>query len=62
MTSTAIRALEAERSPGEPVAWISSDAPALARWVTQRATWEEVGAEVAGDQQRLAVARKLKVF
>jgi uncharacterized protein (TIGR03083 family) len=48
--------------PGDPVAWISSDAPALTRWVTQRATWEEAGAGMAGDEQHLAVARKLKVF
>jgi uncharacterized protein (TIGR03083 family) len=47
---------------GEPAAWISSEAPALTRWITQRATWEETGAEVAGDQHHLAVARKLKVF
>src|SRR5260370_15306535 len=48
--------------PGDPVARISSDAPALTRWVTQRATWEEVGAGVVGDEQHLAVARKLNVF
>ena len=47
---------------GEPAAWISSDAPALTRWITQRATWEDVGAESAGDERHLAVARKLKVF
>jgi hypothetical protein len=47
---------------GEPTAWISSDAPALARWITQRATWEETGTEAAGDERDLAVARKLKVF
>jgi uncharacterized protein (TIGR03083 family) len=47
---------------GEPVAWISSDAPALTRWITQRATWEETGAEAAGDERHLAAARKLKVF
>ncbi len=47
---------------GEPVAWISSDAPALTRWITQRATWEDVGAEAAGDERHLAAARKLKVF
>ena len=48
--------------PGDPVAWISSEAPALTRWVTQRATWEEAGAGAVGDEQHLAVARKLKVF
>lgn len=47
---------------GEPAAWISSDAPGLARWITQRASWEEAGAEAAGDERHLAVARKLKVF
>jgi uncharacterized protein (TIGR03083 family) len=47
---------------GEPAAWISCDAPALARWITQRATWEETGTEAAGDQRVLALARKLKVF
>ncbi|HEX4658845.1 MAG TPA: hypothetical protein VH307_15765, partial [Streptosporangiaceae bacterium] len=47
---------------GEPAAWISCDAPALARWITQRATWEETGTEAAGDQRALALARKLKVF
>ena len=47
---------------GEPAAWISSDAPALTRWITQRATWEEAGVEAAGDKRHLAMARKLKVF
>jgi uncharacterized protein (TIGR03083 family) len=47
---------------GEPAAWISSDAPGLMRWITQRATWEETGAEAAGDAHHLAAARKLKVF
>lgn len=47
---------------GEPAAWISSDAPAFARWITQRATWEETGTEAAGDERQLAVARKLRVF
>jgi uncharacterized protein (TIGR03083 family) len=47
---------------GEPVASISSDAPALTRWITQRATWAEAGAEAAGAERQLAVARKLKVF
>ncbi len=47
---------------GEPAAWISSDAPALVGWITQRATWEETGTEAAGDARDLAVARKLKVF
>src|ERR1700730_2572734 len=40
--------------PGDPVAWISSDAPALTPWVPQRGTWEEADGGVAGDEQHLA--------
>ena len=47
---------------GDPVAKISCDAPALTRWITQRATWEETGAEATGDKCHLAAARRLKVF
>lgn len=47
---------------GDAAARISTDAPALARWSTQRATWEETGTEAAGDERHLAAARKLKVF
>jgi len=48
--------------PGEPVARISSDAGSFLRWVTQRATPEEAGAEMSGDAGQLAIARKLRVF
>jgi uncharacterized protein (TIGR03083 family) len=47
---------------GQVAATISSDAPALARWITQRGDWADLGVEVAGDEQALAVARTLKVF
>src|SRR5258708_10866454 len=47
---------------GEPAAWLTCAPPSLARWITQRATWEETGTEAAGDQRALALARKLKVF
>ena len=48
--------------PGDPVASISSGAGSFLRWVTQRGTLEEAGAEVSGDARQLAVARKLRVF
>jgi hypothetical protein len=48
--------------PGEPVASMGSGAASFLRWVTQRATLEEAGAEVSGDGRQLAVARKLRVF
>ncbi len=47
---------------GQPMATISSDAPALIRWVTQRGDWADLGVRVSGDEQALAVARTLKVF
>ena len=47
---------------GQSAATISSDAPALVRWITQRGSWAELGVQVAGDEQALAVARTLKVF
>ena len=47
---------------GEPVARISSDAPAFVRWVTQRGSWAELGVQATGDEAQLAIARSLHVF
>ncbi len=47
---------------GEALGQIVSDAPSLARWATQRATWEDVGVKVTGDEARLSAARHLHVF
>src|ERR1022692_800376 len=47
---------------GEPMAHISSDAPSFVRWVTQRATWPELGVRASGDERQLSVARTLRVF
>jgi uncharacterized protein (TIGR03083 family) len=47
---------------GEAMATISSDGPALVRWVTQRAAWDELGVQAIGDEPALAAARTLKVF
>lgn len=47
---------------GQAMATISSDGPALIRWITQRGTWPELGVEAAGDAAALAVASTLKVF
>ena len=41
---------------------IRSSTPSFVRWITQRATWEDEGVEVAGDNGMLALARELKVF
>jgi uncharacterized protein (TIGR03083 family) len=47
---------------GPPVASVRSDADAFVRWVTQRAAWDELGVEAAGDERALGVLRALKVF
>ncbi len=47
---------------GEPRATVSSDSAAFVRWITQRATWEDAGAEGSGDAAQLALARELHVF
>ena len=47
---------------GQSMATVSSDADAFIRWVTQRATWEELGVQATGDEPALSAARKLKVF
>ena len=47
---------------GPVKASVTSDAPAFVRWVTQRATWSDLGVDAAGDEQALAVARSLKVY
>ncbi len=49
--------------PNRPVsARVRSDADACVRWITQRATWEQVGAKAEGDGDSLADIRGLKVF
>lgn len=47
---------------GQAMATVSSDADSFIRWVTQRASWEELGVQAAGDEPALSAARKLKVF
>jgi uncharacterized protein (TIGR03083 family) len=47
---------------GDPVAEVSSDAPAFVRWVTQRGSWAELGVQARGDDGALRVTAGLKVF
>jgi len=47
---------------GPAKATVTSDGPAFVRWVTQRASWPDVGVEAAGDEAALAVARRLRVY
>jgi uncharacterized protein (TIGR03083 family) len=45
-----------------PVAEVSSDAPSLVRWITQRGDWEQLGVKPCGDQRELGLVAQLKVF
>jgi hypothetical protein len=47
---------------GRVTATVRSGADACVRWITQRATWEDLGVQVSGDEQILTDARRLKVF
>jgi uncharacterized protein (TIGR03083 family) len=47
---------------GPARATVSSGAPSLVLWVTQRAGWEDLGVQASGDEAALSAARTLKVF
>ncbi|MGP0029211.1 MAG: maleylpyruvate isomerase family mycothiol-dependent enzyme [Acidimicrobiales bacterium] len=47
---------------GDALGQVASDAHSLVLWVTQRATWDDVGVKVSGDERGLAAARNLHVF
>lgn len=48
--------------PGEAAAAVRGDPLATVLWVTQRATWDEAGAETSGDAGALSIMASLKVF
>jgi uncharacterized protein (TIGR03083 family) len=61
VTGTGARTLRV--GPGGPVsATVRSGGDALVRWITQRASWDEVGGEASGDPQALDILRRCKVF
>ena len=60
VTGTGARSISFGHGPAR--ATVSSDGPALIRWITQRGTWAELGVEAAGDAAALAAAQTLKVF
>jgi uncharacterized protein (TIGR03083 family) len=47
---------------GDVSAHITSDAEAFVRWVTQRASWEDLGVRADGDPTAVDVVRHLVVF
>ena len=51
-----------EVGSGPTVATVTSDGPALIRWVTQRGSWEQLGVTASGDERALAALRRLHVY
>lgn len=47
---------------GEAAARVSCGAESFIRWATQRASLEEAGAQVAGDDQTIGVIRRIRVY
>ncbi len=60
VTGPAARTIQV--GPGEPAAEISSGAPALVRWITQRGDWDDLAVQLRGDEGHLGQAARLKVF
>ena len=48
--------------PGPATAQVSCDTPSFVRWVTQRASWADLGVRATGNAQQLALIRALHVF
>lgn len=60
ITGAGARTITFGTGPGR--ATISSGAPSFVLWVTQRASWDDLGVRASGDEAALAAARTLKVF
>jgi uncharacterized protein (TIGR03083 family) len=58
----AARTITVGDGDGEAAATVRCDGDGLVRWVTHRASWEDVGAEAAGSPGALELARELHVF
>ncbi len=62
ITGTAGRTIRVG-DPAEPgSALVRSGGDACVRWITQRASWEDLGVHTEGDPRVLSVLRQLKVF
>jgi uncharacterized protein (TIGR03083 family) len=62
ITGLAGRTLRLGPSGGPVSASVRSDADACVRWITQRASWDDLSVQADGDDQVLADVQRLKVF
>lgn len=62
ITGTAARTIRVGDPAGPASALVRSGGDACVRWVTQRASWEDLGVHAEGDPRVLSALRELKVF
>jgi uncharacterized protein (TIGR03083 family) len=62
ITGTAARAFRIGDPAGPPSAVVRSDAGTCVRWITQRASWEDLEVQAEGDPCTLAALQRVKVF
>jgi uncharacterized protein (TIGR03083 family) len=62
ITGTAARTIRVGDPAGPAAALVRSGGDACVRWITQRATWEDLGVHAEGDPGVLSALRGLKIF
>jgi uncharacterized protein (TIGR03083 family) len=62
ITGTAARTIRVGDPAGPASAFVRSGGDACVRWITQRASWEDLGVHAEGDPHLLSALRGLKVF
>jgi uncharacterized protein (TIGR03083 family) len=62
ITGTAARTIRVGDPAGATSARLRSGGDACVRWITQRASWEDLGVHAEGDPHALSALRQLKVF
>jgi uncharacterized protein (TIGR03083 family) len=62
ITGTAGRTIRVGDPAGPASALVRSGGDACVRWITQRASWEDLGVHAEGDPAVLSALRELKVF
>ena len=62
ITGTAARTIRVGDPAGPAAALVRSGGDACVRWITQRATWEDLGVHAEGDPRVLSALRELKIF
>jgi uncharacterized protein (TIGR03083 family) len=62
ITGTAARTIRVGDPAGPASALVRSGGDACVRWITQRASWEDLGVHAEGDPHILSALRELKVF